>query len=237
MVPVAAPMYSTFLAIKMAVSLYICLIACILPHCIEAQGVDLTLVPRASGSDVVNAVVSKIEASHIFPTDHRLLRRIAYVESKDGEDQNTYRQGYFGGIWQMDRLAFADTLDTSSHPALVNKFAAIEESFGIDWRQVVWEDLLRPLYSGLAARLFLSNIAATIPLAGNTEEQAAYWKTHYNTEQGAGTQERFIDDVMTLERLEGILINNAKQATNRIIIIETCGLYYLGFVSHKSVRQ
>ena len=198
---------------------------------------DLTLVPRANGSNVVNAVVSKIEASHIFPTDHRLLRRIAYVESKDGENRNTYRQGYFGGIWQMDEVAFNDTLDTASHPALVNRFAAIKKSFGIDWRQVVWEDLLKPLYSGLAARLFLSNIAATIPLAGNIEEQADYWKKYYNTEQGAGTQERFIDDVMTLERLEGILINNAKRVTNWIIIIETCGLYYLGFVSHKSMRQ
>ncbi len=46
--------------------------------------VDLTLVPREKGSDVVLAVVAKIECSEVFPTDNRLLRRMAYVESKDG---------------------------------------------------------------------------------------------------------------------------------------------------------
>ena len=190
----------------MAVSLYIWLIACIVSHCVEGQGVDLTLVPRASGSDVVNAVVAKIEASRIFPTEHRLLRRIAFVESKDGEDPNTYREGYFGGIWQVDPPAFADTLATASHPALVNKYAQIEQSFGIEWRQVAREDLLKPFFSGLAARLFLSNINPPIPLAGNIEDQAAYWKLHYNTPLGNGTVEKFIDDVRSLESNEGIIL-------------------------------
>ncbi len=43
--------------------------------------VDLTLVLREQGSDVVLAVVAKIEDSEVFPTDNRLLRRMAYVES------------------------------------------------------------------------------------------------------------------------------------------------------------
>ena len=189
---------------------YICvaiwLTACIMPRGIDGQGVDLTLASGASGSDVTRAVVSKIEASEIFPTDHRLLRRIAYVESKDGEDPNTYREGYFGGIWQVDQVAFEDTQDTSSHPALINKYAAIEKDFGINWSQVAWEELQKPFFSGLAARLYLSNIPNTIPLAGDIAGQAAYWKTYYNTGEGAGTQERFIDDVSSLERNEGTVL-------------------------------
>ncbi|KAL5503271.1 hypothetical protein EMCRGX_G010194 [Ephydatia muelleri] len=35
-----------------------------------------------------------------------LLRRVAYVESKDGTESFTYRSGYDGGIWQIDQTAF-----------------------------------------------------------------------------------------------------------------------------------
>ena len=48
------------------------------------------LLQFASGSAVVHAVVRRIEDSNIFPSDNQLLRRIAYVESKDGTDSGTY---------------------------------------------------------------------------------------------------------------------------------------------------
>lgn len=166
---------------------------------VEAQRQDSTRVPESSGSAVVQATVALIQNSGIFPDDRQLLRRIAWVESKDGTDSRTYRQGYHGGIWQVDMVGFQDTLDTTAHPGLDAKFREIQQEFGIDWPSVQWEDLRKPLYSGLAARLFLSNVAESIPFASDVAGQASYWKTYYNTNLGAGTPEKFIEYILALE--------------------------------------
>lgn len=161
--------------------------------------VDLTIVPETSGTKVVKSVVSKIQLSGIFLKDHSFLSRIAFVESKDGTDSNTYRAGYGGGIWQVDLIAFQATKDVSSHPALVEKHKKIKKAFNIDWSNVQWMDLRKPLYSGIAARLFLSNIKKKIPLASDIMEQGKYWKKYYNTEAGKGTAQKFVNDVSVLE--------------------------------------
>ena len=151
--------------------------------------------PGASGSGVVEEVVSKLQS--LFGSDYKFLRRIAYVESKDGIDKNTYRSGYDGGIWQVDRVGFQSTQDTKSHPGLKQKHEKIKQNLDIDWGQVQWSDLRKPLYSGLAARLYLLKIPAPIP--SSLKDQAEYWKRYYNTRSGAGTAQKFIDDVNELE--------------------------------------
>ena len=157
-------------------------------HLTAPQGVDLTREPGASGTDVVRAVVNRIQA--VFGADNQFLRRIAYVESRDGTDLDTYRSGYHGGIWQVDESAFRDTQDFTSHPELLAKYEMIRMEFGIDWLQAVqWMDLRKPLYSGIAARLFISNIPSEIPcdIAG----QGNYWADLYNRTG----QQQFIDDI------------------------------------------
>lgn len=62
---------------------------------------DDTLRPGANGRDVVDAVTARLEASCVFPDDKLFFRRLANVESADGADPNTYRDGYYGGIWQV----------------------------------------------------------------------------------------------------------------------------------------
>ena len=78
--------------------------------------------------------------------------------------------------------------------------------FGIDWSSVTWVDLRKPLYSGIAARLFLSNIPEAIPAASEIEQQGQYWKTHYNSnaDSAAGTVQKFVNDVLALEAAKGI---------------------------------
>ncbi len=71
---------------------------------LTAQGVDLTLQREASGSDVVRAAVNRIQA--VLSFDRQLLRRIAFVESRDGTDTDTYRPEYHGGIWQVMKINF-----------------------------------------------------------------------------------------------------------------------------------
>jgi len=62
-------------------------------------GVDLTVRENATGSAVVDAVVDLITQSCLFDNDRLMLRRIAYVETKDGASNRTFTQG--GGIWQV----------------------------------------------------------------------------------------------------------------------------------------
>lgn len=62
---------------------------------------DTTRQPNSYGTAVVEAVVNIIRQSCLFADDRRFLRRLAYVESQDGTGANTFRTGYYGGIWQV----------------------------------------------------------------------------------------------------------------------------------------
>ena len=119
------------------------------------------------------------------------MYRIACVESNFGNDANTYRDNYHGGIWQVDEIGFKDTQDVVSHNKLTERFKQIRNATGINWQSVTWEDLRKPIYSGIAARLFLLNDPTVIPT--NLMEQARYWKEYYNTKKGEGTVENFIN--------------------------------------------
>ena len=154
----------------------------------------------ANGADVVSQVIDRFNCSG-WETDEtvlRFLKRTALVESDFGQDADTFRDGYYGGIWQVDEDAFDDTQNTSVHTELL---PAITEIFGINWvNDVTWMDLLKPLYSGIAARLYLSIQPTPIPIpeTSNITGQAAYWKTHYNRNDSE-TAQHFIDRVNSTE--------------------------------------
>ena len=158
----------------------------------------MTTTPEATGKSVVEDVVRQI--SSIFPDDHGFLVRIAWVESKFGTDPNTFTnkdgRPYHGGIWQVDSVGFEDTKNVSAHPSLRSKYRQIEDKFGIEWSGVEWESLRKPLYSGLAARLLLSNVPAAIPRS--VEGQAEYWKKYYN-KSGKGSAAKFTNDVEAMD--------------------------------------
>ena len=168
---------------------------------VKLQGQDLTQIPESSGISVVLATVGLIRESGIFSDDRQLLRRIAWVESRDGTDPQTYRQGFHGGIWQVDLIAFQNTQNTTF--GLGSTFREIQRHFRIDWQSVQWEDLHKPLFLALAACLILSNVTESIPLASDVAAQASYWRRYYNN---SGAEGRFIADVMALEEGNGHLI-------------------------------
>ena len=85
------------------------------------------LQPRTSGQDIVMNVNENIRK--VFSDDHMYMDRIACVESNNGLDLNTYRDGYYGGIYQVDRIGFEDTKDVASHPGLSSKYDKIMEEF------------------------------------------------------------------------------------------------------------
>ncbi len=164
----------------------------------NGQSVDRTRQPEAAGTDVVFTTVLLIRDSLIFPIDNRFLRRLAYVESRDGVDIATFRPGYFGGIWQVDEALFNETKDTVSNPEIVVYYQQILSSFGIDWSKVGWNDLLAPLFSALAARLYLTTVITPVPVIGDLQAQGQYWLDHYSNDP-ADTVPLYVDSVNEFE--------------------------------------
>ena len=163
------------------------LFAVLSAQCVYAHFDDIILQEGSNGSAVVLLTIARLQQSGIFADDNELLRRIAYVETRDGTAENTYRQGYNGGIWAVDENIFNDTQNINIYPRLRAKFDQIRRQFNVDWCSVRWSDLRKPLYSAIAARLALYNFPRTIPKARDISAQAQLWADYYR--QGGSLSE------------------------------------------------
>ena len=61
---------------------------------------------------------------------------------------------------QVDEIGYRETV---LQPGLRKYWDRIKVRLDIDWSKTTWNDLEKPLYSGLAARLFLARLSAPIP--------------------------------------------------------------------------
>jgi hypothetical protein len=146
------------------------------------SAVDRTIDPGEAGSDVVVATIEQLKELDVFPDNNRLLRRIAYVETRDGVDIATYRPGYDGGIWQVDELIFLLTQANSTSPKLFPLLEELQVLTGLDWLTLSWNELRRPFFSGMAASIYLAVLPVEIPGPGDIEGQARLWKQFYNSD-------------------------------------------------------
>ena len=167
--------------------------------------VDTTIEENTSGKDVVIASINKIQTAQIFDKDEGMLRRIAYTETKDGTDADTYStDGYHGGIWRLSEEKFLTTKRVDM--VILDKIRQSSE-LGINWTATEWRDLRKPLWSALAARLYLTRLT-TIPLSVNHDEQANYWFTQYHTTSTAGrpalSTADYLNTISYLAENEGI---------------------------------
>ncbi|OQV18313.1 hypothetical protein BV898_07518 [Hypsibius exemplaris] len=168
-------------------------------YLVGAQTTDTTLQERTHSEDVVDVVIKKITRANFASPDKGFMKRIACAESQYGTAPTTYANGYYGGVWQMDEANFLLTKNNITYPNL-NEFhrKIFRSSLRIDWTKVVWQDLWKPLYSGLAARILLwirQEAGHVIP--DTLANQAVYWKTHYDI--GGGTVEDFKAQVALCE--------------------------------------
>ena len=127
----------------------------------------------SNGTSAVLLTIAYIEQSTVFSDDNAILRRIAYVETRDGTRASD-------NIWAVSQEALQLTQD-SDNPTLNVKHNLITQEFNIDWISVELDDLRRPLYSGIAARLFVFLAPEKIPNSNDIEGQAQFWKQYYNT--------------------------------------------------------
>ena len=168
---------------------------------------DSVLQGGRGGTDVVLLSVAYMQQAAIFPNDNGLLRRIAYVETRDGFLMDHHSTS--GGIWAVGEEAFTKT-QTISDSDFVVKRRHINATFGVDWEAVQWNELNKPFYSALAARLVLFTAPRNIPSDTEVLDQAQFWKDHYNTE---GSVEKFLRSVQIIAQGEvnsTIILLNAR---------------------------
>ena len=163
---------------------------------VHAQGVDRTREEGAFGRSVVLATISRLQEVGVFNDTERFLRRVAFVESRDGADADTFRSGYYGGIWQVDEDIFDMTQNVDSLSDTYNRILNLDF---LNWNAVTWLHLRQPLLSAIAAALFFELAPGDIPDIGQVRQQAEYWKSSgFNTRDG-DTVDVFVDRVTVLE--------------------------------------
>ena len=162
---------------------------------------------NVNGSAVVLHAIASLQQSEVLENDNELLRRIAYVETRDGKLARD------GGIWAVRENKFIQIQNSGSNIRLQEKIIQVQNSFGINWRSVQWRDLhIMPLYSAIAARLVLYLTSHDIPPANDLKAQARFWVHYYNSE---GDEDEFIRVSSALQGIgestwmcEGSLENN-----------------------------
>ena len=150
---------------------------------VNAQS-DKTLVPEAKGADVVRAVISKIEASSHFinfdpaPTSSSFMRAMAYVETRDGTTDDPNR----GGIWNVAKDLFRRT-QTDADGMLEIIIMQLNQTHHqnyigpVDWKNLTYNNLSTPLYSGLAVRLLIQLSTVPLPVPA---QHSMYWVDTFN---------------------------------------------------------
>lgn len=177
----------------------------------STSAVDKTIENEASGSTVVEAVVNLLRARCTVSDDNFFLRRMAYAASRDGEKSDTFRKGFDGGIWQIDKQKFTIT---QTSKVLGNQRRGIQGNFSIDWSSVTWSDLRKPLYSGIAAALYLQYIermhATTIPTSINA--QAKFWVDRFNGQ---------LNDFLAVQNLQEVSCD--MKAVDLVFVVDESG--------------
>ena len=139
---------------------------------------SIVMKSNGKGSLVVQAVIDKIESLNYFNSDDSsaniFLRSVAYVQTRDGTIGNQE-----GGIWAMNQAKLDIVSISVNRHELKGKLKLkcvkkIGELFNESSMNI-------PLYSGLAARLYLETFLPIEHLS-TISTQAHVWASKFNTE-------------------------------------------------------
>ena len=151
---------------------------------------------NANGSYVVDTVLEIINQSGIFDPDHRFMRRIAYVETRDGTESVTYERACNKrvGIWGLSinmLWHMRNRIRRSPTPRLSRAERLICQTFGVNMSGDERLNLRNPLVSGIVARFYLLYFSElrVMPLPGCAQGQADFWRKYYRVKDNVIIQE------------------------------------------------
>jgi len=91
----------------------------------------------------------------------------------------------------VDENSFGETKSTLSNDLA----AKISAKFGVNWRQVEYDDLVKPLHSGIAARLKIDAYykSRTSSIPQSVSQQASFWASSYTVNTWTNAVSVFVD--------------------------------------------
>lgn len=121
-----------------------------------------------------------------------MLLETAAQETHMGRYRDPTPNGAGRGLFQIDLVAFEDV----QHRARDIDVFRVREAFGIDVRSVKHSDLdFSPLLAAIFCRLFYKLKPEPFPVT--VIQRASYWKRHYNTFAGKGTEVDYVRNAET----------------------------------------
>ena len=127
------------------------------------------------GWRIIEKSINLLKTAKIFPFDRNLMKRIALVESTLNRTTNE------GGLWNVPSCAFwGVTQNRQKYGKVLKKIhKAVRRKFSITWSRMPYQELRRPVYSLIAARMYLHVILKDgIPRGANS--QGKLWSTYYH---------------------------------------------------------
>ena len=159
-----------------------------------------SLLAKATSDAVKDKVTAVGELFGDSPSEILFMQRLVNQESLLGKAPGTYdfsgkvgSRGSFG-VAQVDEVAFNAVKDKLKNPySTISKYVEpFKQTFGKDLTTVNYEDLEDDTLSIAFGRLYLMQLTGE-PIPSTKEDQAKYWKRHYNTSAGKGTVDEFLD--------------------------------------------
>lgn len=130
------------------------------------------------------------------PAAEEILLMIAAHESNLGRHLRQIGGGPGRGLYQIEPDTLSDNYDNfiNARPDLRSQMAEISGVAGPDLNQLQFN----PIYSTIHARLKLYRAPGQLPDAHDVQGMATYAKNHYNTADGAATEEKYLQDYFRL---------------------------------------
>ena len=186
---------------------------------------------NANGSEVAEAVLKQLDDSHIFLPDHGFMRRIAYVETRDGTEpthENVTETGCHKrvGIWGLTSSMLKNMTNEmeseerrKDNPELENVSEHICRVFGVNMTGPEKLNMRNPLVSGIAARFYLLYLTVVNPpleLPETVARQAKLWQSFYRKNDSFTEHVTFEERVMELEGSNHIQVLTYKHCSFRL---------------------
>ena len=158
----------------------------------------LKRIPQ-KGKEAYEYAIDKMGENNL---DKQFLKEIAYVESKYAEDEGSFRKDN-RSAYQITPLAFQEFKETinpnSSRGRGLRAYAnKIKDRYDVDISKVTYDELNDPLI-GTAVTRALWKLDPE-PIGNTVKERANQWKRYWNTEEGKGTVDRYLDDVTFMNK-------------------------------------
>ena len=178
------------------------IVICMTCFVTEVQGVDMTLVPGATGPDVVRAVNAKLTFSNVLFNHESngevapFMRTMAYVETRDGSQLNPSG----GGIWNIREALFDDIkLRRIEYQPIITQLMENnpQNHIGpVDWNDISYINLTSPLYSGLVARVLIHLTSSPL----QASDFFRYWDFVFKDRMATESQwDRGVRDLANIE--------------------------------------